>query len=106
MAINRSVNVLINQKTTFLIEQFKHVKFQCDNKSNKYLTNLIKQNKEKLLRTQEGSPFITRQIKHCVYGCLYKTLLKLKFHPPELKKTEFNTAVTYKHLTLLTSFNW
>lgn len=58
-------NDLINGKTKFLIERLKSNKFQYNNKSSKYFSiskYLIKQNKEKTTRTQQGNSYTVRQI--------------------------------------------
>lgn len=55
-------NDLINGKTKFLIERLKSNKFQYNNKSSKYFSNLIKQNKEKTTRTQQENSSTVQQI--------------------------------------------
>lgn len=54
------LNDLINKKTQFLIDRLRYNKFQFNNKSSKYLENLIKPNKEKttitVIKDSAGKP--------------------------------------------------
>lgn len=71
--------------TQFLLERLRHNKLQYDNKSSKYLVNLVKHNKEKstitVIRDSAGKPLHDSKDIKKIFRNLYKNLYTSDHNP-------------------------